>query len=73
MSITGEYWEIYKDWEDDTFYKGMDEEEAEAKEEELYQKYGQRIPLKKDAPPEAVAAWKEEGRQILEMEKQMLG
>ena len=48
------------------FYDGLDDEESDALEEEHLKKYGLNHILRKDAPPEAVAAWKEDARQSKE-------
>ena len=56
--LLSKYW----DWIDESIYDGLTDEEAEELDEENTRKNGIRFVLKKDAPPEAVAAWKEDGR-----------
>ena len=62
----------YYDWIDDSIYDGLTEEEADALEGRIEEKYGLLHILRKDAPPEAVAAWKEDSRVTMEAKKQGL-
>lgn len=63
---------IYSDWIDYSIFDGLDTDDDEdyAKYcemcDELGDKYGVECVLRPDAPPEAVAAWKEDGRRTAE-------
>ncbi len=59
----GELYKKYCDWIDWSVYEGLDDDEGDALEEEHFKKYGLNHVLRKDAPPEAVAAWEEDARQ----------
>ena len=52
----------YYDWIDWSVYDGLDVDEQDELEQEHVRKYGLNHILKPDAPPEAVAAWKEDAR-----------
>ena len=58
----GELFKLYCEWIDDSIFDGLNYDEADDLEEELTEKYGVPHILRKDAPPEAVEAWKEDCR-----------
>lgn len=61
-----ELMELYDGWEDNSIYDGLDDDEAWDLNEELQEKYGLAYILRPDAPPEAVAAWKQHSKMIME-------
>ncbi len=52
----------YSRWIDESIYEGLDNDECDELQDKLAEKYGVPCVLRPDAPPEAVAAWKEDGR-----------
>ncbi len=67
---------IYDKWVDNSVFDGLDTLNDDDYEkyceicDELTDKYGIACVLRPDAPPEAVAAWKEDGRRTAEAAKQ---
>lgn len=63
---------LYSDWIDYSIFDGLDTDKDDDYEkyceisDELGDKYGVECVLRPDAPPEAVAAWKEDGRRTAE-------
>ena len=62
----------YYNWIDRSIYEGKSLEECEELQEENKKKYGLNHVLRKDAPPEAVAAWEEDCRQTREADAEGL-
>lgn len=62
----------YCDWIDWSVYDGLSLEEQEDLEEEHKRKYGLNHILRKDAPPEAVRAWREDALRTRKADKKGL-
>ena len=60
-----DYYKLYYDWIDWSVYEGLSDEEQDELEEEHIEKYGVNHILKKDAPREAVEAWKKDCEQTI--------